>query len=192
LTVGFLPKSQIEFWISVLGTDLTHNAISLSSSGTQNVLLGEQFLFGSITFTNGVWFSDPEFTVRFTSSSPVAAFDDQVWFDTIHLSITPNSATNTAQENADFIYLKNLPALGSIRAYELEDSPTGGNTVTVDVYGSINSLDLERFANARGGGFLDPGIALSPTPSVVPEPATLALFGIALAGLAFRSRKRTA
>jgi hypothetical protein len=179
-------SNQVEFWNSSFGVDAAHNAIQFVSSGVQNVSLGQEFLLGTISYTNGIWFTDPEFSVTFTSSSTDRRFNNQSWHDTIHLGITPNLSSNTPAQNADFIYLTALPKLGSVRAFELGGSPSG-NTVTAALLGEINSLDLTRFANASGGGFLDPGIGLQP----IPEPGTFALVATALAGLGWLKRRRS-
>jgi hypothetical protein len=190
--VALAGGSQIEFWSSTFGVDSTHNFIQFVSSGENDAELGEEFLLGTLTYTNGIWFTDPEFSVTFTTSSLDPAFNNFTWTDTIHLEITTNLDTNTPEQNADFIHLVTLPTLGSIRAYELADTPINSNSVTVEVYGTINSLHLTRFANATGGGFLDPGIDPQPTPTnTVPEPGTLALLSAGLAGLCLRRATRT-
>src|SRR5262245_37207234 len=103
--------SQVEFWNSDFGVDATHNFISFVSSGVKDVVLGQEFLLGELTYTNGIWFTDPEFGVTFSSKSSDVAFDKKSWNDAIHLSITPNLTTNTPDQNADFIYLTGLPTL---------------------------------------------------------------------------------
>jgi MYXO-CTERM domain-containing protein len=101
--------------------------------------------------------------------------------DTLRLTITPNQVTHTPGQNADFVWFENASGLGSIRAYELEDSPNGSNTVTLELHGRISSLDPTAFANATGGGFIHPSV------EPIPEPAGLALLGL-LAAWSHRRR----
>ena len=81
--------NQVEFWNSSFGVDATHNLISFVPSGVNDVDLGKEFLLGTITYTNGIWFTDPEFAVTFSASSTDLGFV-QSWSSTVHLSITPN------------------------------------------------------------------------------------------------------
>jgi len=106
----------------------------------------------------------------------------------VRMILTPN--TGTPADNADFVYLTNaagdpvispltLTNLPSIRAYEDADcSGSGCNSVTVDVFGQIGSLELTGFANPVGGGFLDP--SLTPVLTSAPEPRTLLLLSTGL------------
>lgn len=185
-SVPLAGSNQVEFWNEDFGVERPHNAIRFVSSGVQHVSLGEEFLLGTISYTNGIWFTDPEFSVTLTSSSTDPLFDNKSWNDTIHLFITPNLPSNAPRQNADFIFLKLLEPLGSVRAFELGESPEG-NTVEAELHGAINSLDLTRFANASGGGFLDPSTGAQPT--AVPEPGSLALLATALAGLGWFKRR---
>jgi hypothetical protein len=184
--------SYFEFWESDAfgGGAQTRNGIQFVSA-EQDVVKGQSFKLGSITFSNGIWFTAPAISVIFQSHSTDPALNGFIWNDTIELGITPNDFVhNTPEQNADFIYFDNLRSLGSIRAYELKDSRIpGDNTVTVDLYGAISSLDLQRFANASGAGFIDPSIALAPTVSAAPEPPTLALLATGLAGLLLALRR---
>jgi hypothetical protein len=192
LDTPLLGTSQFEFWdVDAFSGEGRHNLIRFDSSGSHDVSRGQSFLMGSLTLSNGIWFTAPDISVTFRSSSSDPAFDGFVWTDTIRMSITPNDFVNkTPEQNADFIYLLNRPDLGSVRAYEANDSPTGSNSVTVDLYGAINSIDLQRFANARGAGFIDSSVALEPTISAVTEPTTMAFLGTGLAGLLVACRRR--
>jgi hypothetical protein len=180
--------NAIEFWNTDFGVERTRNFIGFVAAPAQSVVFGQTFLLGTITFSNGTWFTDPEFEISFVTSS----FDDPAyngfrWDDVLHLGITTNSAANSPAQNADFIYFTLHPGLGSARAYELSDSPTGSNTVSFDVYGQINSLTPTQFANATGGGFLDPSVSPQPT---VPEPSVLGLLLAGTCGLAWMGRRR--
>lgn len=81
-----------------------------------------------------------------------------------------------------------VPRSSGARAYELFDSPTGGNTVTWELGGRISSLDVTGFANATGGGFLHPTVLPIPEPGVA---VLLATAAIALARLPRKAAPRT-
>jgi hypothetical protein len=87
-----------------------------------------------------------------------------------------------------------LTALGSIRAYELADSPTGGNTVTFNLYGTLGSLDPVRFGDVAGGEFADSSTtnALGGPTNSVPEPGSLVTLSAGLlVAIAFAKRWRS-
>jgi hypothetical protein len=202
LRTPLLGTDYFEFWEHDRGfapvplppdlAERTHNLIRFVSSGEKDVAIGEPFVLGSLTFSNGIWFSAPTMTVTFRSSSSDPLFDDHTWPDVWRFRITNNlpSISPTRDARADYIYLSTAPSFGSIRAYELNDPPGGGNTVTVDIEGAIGSLDLLRFANARGAGFIDPSIDLEPTPRPVPEPDAWALLIMGMAFVGFVTRRK--
>jgi hypothetical protein len=82
------------------------------------------------------------------------------------MALTPNSTSNTPEQNADVYHLCiptgcDPPAgsplfLNQMQVYELADSPTGGNVGTADLYGQIGSLDLTGLSNPQGALFLGP------------------------------------
>jgi PEP-CTERM motif len=180
------PQSSVDFSATQFGTPLTPNALSFTPAAAQDATPGEEFLLGTMSYTNGVWFSDPSFNFRLQSVSSDPNLNGFVFGDTLKVFITPNSPTHTAEQNADFVWFGGHSYLGSGRAFEFGDDPSG-NTLTFDVYGKIGSLDVTRFANPSGGGFLDPSVSLEPSVGVS-EPATLTLLSLALAGLGLRRR----
>lgn len=174
------------------------NLVQFLPAAAQNVSgngPGNQFLLGQLTFTNGIWTGDASFGFTLTTHSSDATLDGKSITDTLVMRVTTNVfgfGANTPAQNADFVYFSGNPVLGSARAYELQDTPTGTNTVTVDVLGYIDSLHLSQFTNAQGG-FIDPSTDLTPA-AATPLPAALPLFasGVGALGLLGWRRKRKA
>ncbi|HEX2542422.1 MAG TPA: PEP-CTERM sorting domain-containing protein [Caldimonas sp.] len=185
------PLSSVVF--EVIGTPSNEvrftpaGPVEVSGTGPSHV-----FLLGTLLFTNGLGSAlDASFGFTLTTHSPAAALDNQTVSDTLRMTVTTNDfAVGTPAQNADFVWFMSdiTSPLGSLRAFELQDSPTGTNTATAKVFGYIDSLHLSGFADATGG-FIDPGIDLQPT-AAVPEPETYALMlaGLGLLGLA-RARR---
>jgi hypothetical protein len=192
------PVTSVAWQIFDFGTPWTENLVSFTPA-TNQIVNGfgpdNNFLFGTVTFTNGIWSAGSRLSYNITAISDDPVLNANYDFEVSGVLVvqgTNNLVTNTADQNADFIYLEDNPGLGSLRAYELSDSPTGTNVVSADIYGYLDSLHFAEFANAHGGGFIDGGVALEPTP--VPEPATwqLAICGLVpLLGFRLRAKYRS-
>lgn len=143
--------------------------------------LSTPFLLGTITITNGIWFSQASAVLTVSTSSPGSPFDARSFTDTLRYTVTPNVGTD--EQNADFAVLNGHPGLGQIRVYEASSGL--GNTGTVQLYGRAGSLIPLYFANPTGGVFIQ----------AIPEPQTwlmMALGGVAIALSARRSRSQRA
>lgn len=160
------------------------NFVSFLAAGAQDVELGQKFLFGTLTFVNGAWssaYTELSYNLTFTTGNQALdALYDFEYSSNLIVQGTPNLATNTPEQNADFIYLADDPQLGTLRAYELFDSPSGGNSVSVEIWGYLGSVNMVSFENVRGAGFIAP----------LPEPGTLGLLGLGLAGLGLSRRRK--
>jgi hypothetical protein len=155
---------------------------------------------GTFTFTNGTWTGDADFGITITATDISAPHNSYTFNGYIHMGLTPNDfVNNNPGQNADYVYLTGadhqpLTAMGSIRAYELADSPTGSNSVTFDLYGTLGSLDPVRFGDVSGGGFADSSITntLAGPTGTVPEPSSLLTLSAGLlAAFAFAKRWRS-
>lgn len=197
------PVSILSFGATQFGVPLNANLVGFIPNTTpQDAVVGQEILLGTLLFTNGTWFGDADFGFNLTIVSNDSALDGKTFSDTLHMSLTPNDfANHTPQENADFVYFANNTVLGSIRAYELQDtvdpcevfkSPlvpgltVCGNQASAQLFGVIHSLDPTRFElDPATGGFFDAGVSLNPT---IPEPGTLALVLLGLLGLLLTRR----
>lgn len=181
---GFTPGAQVDFDRSFS----LPNQLKFTSSGQQEVAaVGDEFLIGVISYTNGNWYpGTSSFHVRFTTSSSNLAFNGQILDDSITQLVTPNDVGQTPLQNADFIYFTNHPGLGSVRVFDAFDSP-GNNTGTVKFYGKIGSLIPTRFADATGGATIVPSIDAN----LVPEPSTYVLLLAGLGILVVFGRRRS-
>lgn len=168
-------------------TDNLRNLISFAPAGPQEVAApGTRFLLGILTYENGIWNGHASLHLTLTTVSTNPLLNGHTLDTILQLRLTSN--VGSFGQNADYIYFPSYPDTGSLRAYELFDSPTGTNASTAELWGIIGSLIPTDFANPQGGGFVSGSVTDDPGSSV-PEPGTCLLTGVALVGL-LRSRSR--
>lgn len=171
---------------------------SFSFVGAQSEVAGPgiSFLLGTLTFTNGQFYplAFVDFTLTTHSTNP--ALNNHGLSGRIRLD-TNSTVSLQPEAEADYFTLQDaagrtLSSLGSVRVYDSFACPAGTpagqtcNVGSVDLYGHINSLDLERFANATGGAFIN----ASTTGSLVPEPSTGLLWAAGMGLALWRKRGR--
>jgi hypothetical protein len=157
-----------------------------------------EMLLGALTFTNGTWTGNADFGITITATDISAPHNAYTFNGFVHMQLNtaqpglPN-AGQIAHGDADCISLTNSAgqpvtdpqtrlSMGDFCAYELNNPLGASNTVVVNLYGTINSLDPTRYGDLTGGGFLD-------SPSV-PEPAQWPVVGGVLALAAMRLRRQ--
>jgi len=193
--------SGVTFWVPF---NPPSNELTFTSSPGPllNVDPNLPFKLGTLTFTNGLWTGDADFGFSIVAHD-LTTQTDHTFTGFVHMGLTINDFANlTPAQNADFVFLTdlagaqlidpltNLP-LGSLRAYELVDTPTGTNIASADLFGVLGSLHPTSFQNPVGG-FLDisvtPALGGPPTSSV-PEPGTLMLLITGFLAMAGTLRK---
>jgi hypothetical protein len=147
------------------------------NSAPIDVVVGQEFLLGTLSFTNGIWTGSADLSFELTTTSSDPTLNEQIFADTVHMNLTADGPT--AADRADTISFVGHPEIGPFSVFELAD---GNNIGTVDLYGKIDGLEPTRFANPTGGGFL-PG-----TP--VDEPGTLAILVLGVAVLGIMGRRK--
>jgi hypothetical protein len=178
--------------------DFIPSDLSILSTG----FLGyPEMLLGTLTFTNGIWTGDADFGLTITATDILAPHNAYTFDGFVHTMLRTadpgvTDPTLLTHEGADCISINTATGqavsnpnthlgIGSVCVAELNNPLGLSNTTTVNLYGTIGSLDLTRFGDLSGGGFLVP-----PAGNAVPEPATLGLVISSLFGAAFVARRR--
>ena len=137
----------------------------------------QPFKVGSFTYANGtsnldslIFFATLTF---FETSSSVSIGSDLVQFNT-------TNNTGNDDQNADYITFSGL-------AGQSDNAREGMAPTIVDLNGFIDDLTLTSITFVSGNGFVGNSL---PIPLTAPEPAGLALVGVALAGLGLARRRR--
>ncbi len=174
---------SFEFFEKQFGSDLTHNGFSFTPAAAQPVaIVGDPFLLGTLTFTNGIWFNRGPvnfFHIDLMTESSDPLFSAKTLSDDLVLDIRLGS---TPDANADCIYFNRFASLGKLCAYE-QGVAGKENMTSAELWGQIGSLIPTQFTNVTGG-FL---IAADP-PAIPEPPPLLLLLGAALAAGGLRRR----
>lgn len=161
----------------------TLNEMRFDGAPVTDVALGDTFRIGTITVTNGIWFSSAQADLTVRTFSDDSAFDGHMFSDTLRYVVTVNDEDGfggTPENRADYVEFVNRPGLGRIRVLEAIDADVGPNTGSVELWGRIGSLEPLYLANAQGGVFVQ----------AVPEPGTWAMLVAGLAGVGAMARRR--
>lgn len=189
------PARTVEFWQSVNGSPTgAVNAVAFVPGPPVDVQIGQEFLIGTFTFTNGGWFGvlpvggntytypESQFYFSAITDSPYSDFSNHVFASYLNLHVTGADPGAPPADDADYFYFVSRPDLGYVGAYEPGNLPIGGSsTGTVEMRGRIGSLVPTRFTNPQG-------VVLAstlPDGGTAPEPGT-ALLVVAGLGLLLR------
>jgi hypothetical protein len=196
------------------------NVVSFTPEASYaNILPGQEFKIGTISFTNGQWVGgsfDPANNMpsylhfRLTTTSiDTPAFNqqiddsivvvtnqlkNQILPDGTDLCATPAGADHPPgmHDEADFVYVQGGSFMGSARVPDqFCMGPADTNQGTVDLYTKFGSLDYVALRNPGGSAFLEPGTGVGPI-NAVPEPSswTMLILGLGALGGAARARRR--
>jgi len=204
-----LSGSEVRFRYSwVDPADIGVNVISFAPASFTNVSVGQRFLLGTLTYQNGFWYgagwdsallnTPSDFGFRITTSSNDGAAFNQQLSGTLRnvVHAVPNDGgflPGNHEAEADWVYLTGTGvslSMGAFRVFDNCCKPAGASNLgSVQVFGRFNSLDIDAFGEATGGGFVTTSVeALNP----IPEPGTWAMLLLGLAGLAATRVRRPA
>lgn len=140
----------------------------------------DDFLLGSLTLTNGIFFFQAGVDITVSTASDDLAFDGKMFNDILQYIVTPNNGISH-EDDADYAFFVGRPDLGQVRVYEAASGL--GNTGSIELWGRVGSLIPTAFRNATGGVFLNPFTA-------VPEPGVVSLLAAGFLSLVAGRRRR--
>jgi hypothetical protein len=168
-----------------------------------NQQLGKpEMLLGSLTFTNGIWSGDADFGITITATDVLSPHNAYTFTGNVHMTLNsaPPGVTDPHQiaaDNADCISLTDQSGQAVsgfldrwFCADELNNGVGASNTTTVNLYGTIGSLDPTRFGDLTGGGFLVP-VQATPEPALWPVMSALLVIGMVIGYRRDRRAKQT-
>ncbi|MCS6986405.1 MAG: PEPxxWA-CTERM sorting domain-containing protein [Sphingomonadaceae bacterium] len=194
-----LSGSSVDFYLVNFGFPLTSfsNRIAFASNGFQDVVPGQDFVIGTITYQNGAWHGGGipnsrnvpnDFTFILQTFSSAFEFSQTAYGIIRHTTNIFNGAFDDPADydaEADWITVFETDAsftpireLGSLRVYDSGLAPPGSeftNVGSIDLVARFGSLRLVGLANPRGGFFTAgsdplPGGGISPPPPPPPPP----------------------
>jgi hypothetical protein len=176
---------------------------------TNSILSQGGMLLGSLTFTNGVWTGDADFGFTITATDILGPHNAYTFTGNLHMILNTAAPGGTnphqiAQDNADCISLTNQSGQSVSSfvdryfcAYELNNGLGLSNTTTVNLYGTIGSLDPTRFGDVTGGFITDANgnlilpVQSTPEPQLWPVISGLLAIGVVIGYRRDRRAKQT-
>ena len=168
-----------------------------------NQQLGKpEMLLGSLTFTNGTWTGDADFGITITATDVLSPHQAYTFTGLVHMTLNTAAPGLTdphqiARDNADCISLTDQsgqPLVGFMDRWFCADELNNGlgisNTTTVNLFGTIGSLDPTRFGDLTGGGFVVP-VQATPEPELWPMMSALLVIGVVIGYRRDRRAKQT-
>jgi hypothetical protein len=140
----------------------------------------DEFLLGTLTLTNGIFFFQAGADVTVSTASDDLAFDGKIFNDVLQYIVTPNNGISH-EDDADYAFFVGRPDLGQVRVYEAASGL--GNTGSIELWGRVGSLIPTAFRNAAGGVFLN-------SVTAVPEPGVSPLLAAGLLSMVAGRRRR--
>ena len=164
---------------------ISDNQLSFDPSSFSNQPKGETFVAGLLEFNNGESVTGSQVSSVLLTLSTFSGDPDFTQMLDVPINIITTDNVSDGQggildiPSADFIYFADRPDLGSFRVFENEST-------SIEVLVEFNSLDLIGF-----GAVTDPSVGFlsSSVSNAIPEPTTLALMGLGLAGIGYRRHR---